>query len=365
MAETNTRLNRDGTMSGRPGDGPPGRKARLAVVGAGLIGRRHIEIINQEAELVAIVDHAPEARALAGALGATWLPELRNLLGEGMVDGIVIATPNQMHVEQGLACVEAGFPVLIEKPIADDIDAGRRLVEAAETAGVPVLVGHHRRHNPLVGKARDIVRTGEIGAVLAIQATCWFHKPDDYFDVAWRREKGGGPILLNLIHDVDSLRYICGEVVSVQAMVSNAVRGYPVEETAGVLLSFAGGAIGTISVSDAVAAPWSWELTAAENPSYPRTGEACYRIGGTKGSLSIPDLSQWHYAGERSWWEPLERRSLVGGASDPLVLQMRHFAEVALGRAQPIVTARDALETLRVVVAIGEAAANGQLVRLA
>lgn len=114
------------------------------------------------------MDHAPEAR-VAEALGATWLPDIRILLDEGMADGIVIAIPNQMHVEQGLACIEAGVPALIEKPIADDIATGTRLVEAAEAAGVPVLVGHHRHHNPLVSKARDMVRMGEIGTVLAIQ----------------------------------------------------------------------------------------------------------------------------------------------------------------------------------------------------
>jgi predicted dehydrogenase len=201
--------------------------------------------------------------------------------------------------------------------------------------------------------------------VLAVQASCWFHKPDEYFEVAWRRQKGGGPILLNLIHDVDLLRYICGDVVSVQAMKSNAVRGHPVEETAGILLAFASGAIGTISVSDAIAAPWSWEMTAGENPSYPRTGEACYLVGGTRGSLSIPNLAQWHYEGKRSWWEPIERRSLLANTGDPLVLQMRHFADVSLGRATPIVTARDALETLKVIAAIGMAAENGRSVRVA
>lgn len=363
MPEKNMPLARDASGSD---ESPRLRdRARLAVVGAGLIGRRHIEIIAQNAELAAIVDHAPEARALAETLGVAWLPDLRTLLAEGMADGIVIATPNQLHVEQGLACVEAGVPVLIEKPIAHEVAAGMHLAEVAEAADVPILVGHHRRYSPLVSRAHEIVRNGELGTILAIQATCWFHKPDDYFEVAWRRQKGGGPILLNLIHDIDLLRHICGDIVSVQAMVSNALRGNPVEETAGILLSFASGAIGTISVSDAVTAPWSWELTAGENPSYPRTGEACYQIGGTMGSLSIPDLTQWHYAGKRSWWEPIERRSMTSGAGDPLTLQIRHFAEVALGLTQPNVTARDALETLKVVVAIGEAAASGRPVRLA
>ena len=296
-----------------------GRNALLAVVGGGLIGRRHVEIVRKEAELAAIVDPDPEIRTYAAMIGAAWFPDLDALLGAGQVDGVIVATPNRMHVEQGLACVAAGVPVLVEKPIADDVASATRLVEAAEAAGVPLLVGHHRRYNPLIGRAREAIRSGEIGTVLAVQAMCWLYKPDDYFDVAWRRQKGAGPVLVNLIHDIDLLRFLCGPVTSVRALMSNAVRGNPVEETAGILLGFASGAIGTVTVSDAVPAPWSCELTAGENPAYPRTGEACYLIGGTKGSLSLPDLRQWHYQGRKSWWEPIDRRTLVADAGDPLV----------------------------------------------
>ncbi len=68
------------------------------------------------------------------------------------------------------------------------------------------------------------------------------------------------------------------------------MRGNPIEETAAILLSFANGALGTFSVSDTTAAPWSWELTARENPAYPATGQACYMIGGTEGALELPGL---------------------------------------------------------------------------
>ena len=78
---------------------------------------------------------------------------------------------------------------------------------------------------------------------------------------------GAGPVLVNLIHDIDLLRFLCGPITSVRALMSNAVRRNPVEETAGILLGFASGAIGTVTVSDAVPAPWSWELTAGENPA--------------------------------------------------------------------------------------------------
>ena len=339
-------------------------EVRLAVVGAGLIGRRHVEHVARQAQLLAIVDPAPGTRELAERFDTRWFPTLRALLSEVRPDGVIIATPNQLHVDNGLECVAAGIPVLVEKPLAADVASAERLAEAAEAAKVPILVGHHRRHNPLIRKAKEAIDSGSLGAVLAVHATCWFHKPDDYFDAAWRREPGAGPVFINLTHDIDSLRHLCGEVASVQAIESSMARGNPVEDTAAILLRFRSGAIGTISVSDAIASPWSWELTSGENPAYPQAGEACYLIGGTHGSLSLPSLDRWSYEGERSWWKPISRTRLAHEDEDPLVLQLRHFCDVVRGRAEPLVSARDGLETLRVVAAVKQAARGGRMVRL-
>ena len=109
----------------------------------------------------------------------------------------------------------------------------------------------------MIAKAREIVRSGRIGAVTAVVGLALFLKPDDYFDVALRREDGGGPVLINLIHDIDDLRLICGEIVAVDAMVSAARRGHAVEDTAAVIARFDNGALATIIASDAVPAPWS------------------------------------------------------------------------------------------------------------
>ena len=95
-----------------------------------------------------------------------------------------------------------------------------RLVEAAEAAGVPILVGHHRRHSPLIQRARAIVASGRLGRITAVTGLCLYRKPDHgYFDGAnaWRREPGGGVILINLVHVVDDLRNLCGEITEVQA----------------------------------------------------------------------------------------------------------------------------------------------------
>jgi predicted dehydrogenase len=131
-----------------------------------------------------------------------------------------------------------------------------------------------------------------------------------------------------------------GNVVSVQAYESNAFRSNPVEETAAILLRFESGVLATISDSDAIVAPWSWELTSGENPIYSRTEESCYLIGGTHGSLSIPHLDFWHNEDKESWWESIHRERLAVEMHNPLVLQIRHFCRVIRHEEQPIVTGR-------------------------
>jgi predicted dehydrogenase len=108
----------------------------------------------------------------------------------------------------------------VEKPITDDVASATKLVEAAEAAQVPLLVGHHSRFNPLIRKAKEAVESGRLGRVLAAHGFFWIYKPDDYFAIPWRREKGAGPMFLNLIHDVDNLRYLLGNVVSVLIWIS-------------------------------------------------------------------------------------------------------------------------------------------------
>ncbi|WP_426954463.1 Gfo/Idh/MocA family protein [Muricoccus radiodurans] len=339
----------------------------LAVVGAGLIGRRHAEHIlaEPEASLDAVLDPSEAGRAFAEGIGAEWFPDLSAMLASGRrPEGAIIATPNQLHVANGLACVAAGIPCIVEKPLADDVAGAERLVAAAEAAGVPLLTGHHRRYNPMIAAAKRAIEEGRLGRVLTVQGSFWLFKPDDYFDAAWRREKGAGPVLLNLIHDVDLLRHLCGEVESVTAHESNAVRGHAVEDTAAILLRFANGVLGTMSVSDTVVAPWSWEMTTGENPAYPHTDQACYQIGGTHASLSIPSLDLWRHRGARSWWAPIQAERLAYEAEDPLRRQVRHLCRVVRGTEAPLVSGREGLETLRVIEAVKRSAATGRTVAL-
>lgn len=343
-----------------------GTPVRIAVAGAGLVGKRHVEAIERcgAAIVSAIADPDPAARDFATDNDCKWYPSITDLLAGDPPDGVVIATPNQMHVENGLQCVRAGIAILVEKPIADTAHSASRLVVEAARLAVPVLVGHHRRHNPLIRAARAQIESGAIGDVVAVHATCWLYKPDDYFKVGWRTQPGAGPVFINLIHDIDLLRYLVGEIVSVQAAESSHSRNRNVEDTAAIIVKFASGALGTITVSDNIVAPWSWELTAAENPAYPVTDETCYFFGGTRGSLEIPKGKIWTQDSERSWWQPINQTSYDTEPRDPLDEQIDHFCKVIGGTEQPVVSGLEGLKSLQVIEAIKQSARDGNRIDL-
>ena len=333
---------------------------RIAVIGAGQFGRKHIDTVRKEptCTLAAVADPVQ-----AADFGVPHYALYTEMLEREKPDGVIIATPNALHVSVGLACVERRIPMLVEKPIADTVEASRRLVDAAARSRVPLLVGHHRRHNPLIEKARELVQGGAIGRLAAVAALWLVQKPQEYFDVGWRREPGGGPLLINLIHDIDDLRYICGEIDEVRAITANAVRGFAVEDSAAIALRFANGAVGSATLSDAVPAPWSWELASGENPAYPQQPENCYWFSGTTGSLALPRVELWRYGERKGWYAPLEREHLSVPKHDPQARQLQHFCRVIRGAEAPRSSGADATRTLAVVAAIQVAARTGKAVQ--
>ena len=344
-------------------------KTRIAVAGAGLIGRAHIRVLQASGtcELSAIVDPSPTAAQAATAAGVPHLDSLDALFARHRPDGVILATPNALHVPQALQCIAAGVPALIEKPLATSIAEAERLLAAAHGIA-KLLVGHHRAHSPVMAKAKEVIDCGILGRLVAVMGSATFMKPDHYFEEApWRREPGGGPLLINMIHEVHNLRMLCGEVVAVQAFASNAVRNFAVEDTVAMSLRFASGALGTFMLSDTAACARSWEQTSQENPAYPTyADEDCYVVAGTEGSLSVPTMRLKKYGRpeDRSWWKPFETSVVPMERDDPLKAQLEHFGAVVRGEAQPLVTVRDGVANLRVIEAIAEAARRARTVEL-
>lgn len=332
---------------------------RILVSGPGLIGRQHARIVreNEDACLVAIV--APphlENEEFARAMGVPLCTDLEEAIRLYRPDGAVLSCPNMFHYDQALVCLERGIPALLEKPMTDDLTQAEMLVSAVARLGVPLLIGHHRTYSPLVDLAKSFLSSPQFGRLVALQGSALFMKPDHYFeDGPWRKVKGGGPILINLIHEAGLMRSFAGEVRSVQAVSSRKIRNFEVEDTVAISLEFASGALGTFLLSDTAASSKSWEMTAGENPAYPFfADEACYHIAGTNGSIDFPNMVVRHYphAQGRSWWKPFELDKLTISRADPLVLQMRHFVDVIAGRAAPRVSAFDGFQNMRVLQAI-------------
>lgn len=334
----------------------------LAVVGAGLVGMRHIAAIAQTSDvaLAAVVEPAGFQTEGASVYGS-----LAELFAAQAVDGVILSTPTNLHVDGALECIAQGVPVLVEKPLAATAAQAEQIADASAASQVAVLVGHHRRHNPIIQKAAQLIHSGAIGDIRIAQSTCWFYKPDDYFDQApWRKQSGAGPVSVNLVHDIDLIRYLCGEVVSVQAQTAPSRRGFENEDLAAAVLTFESGAICTVTVSDSVVAPWSWEMTSGEYPIYPVTDQSCYMIGGSDGSLSVPDLRLWRHDGDKSWWSALSATVSPRAAADPLINQIAHFAQVIRGTVSPLVSAREGLRTMQVIEAIQTAARTQTLVHI-
>jgi predicted dehydrogenase len=343
-------------------------RTRIAVAGAGYIGQAHMAAARNSATvaLSAVVDPSPAAQAHADAAGVPLYASLAELFSNDKPDGVVLATPNQLHVPHALECIATRVPMLLEKPIAPTVAEGRTLVRAADEAKAKILIGHHRAHSPIMAKAKQVVDSGALGRIVGVMGSATFVKPDHYFeDGPWRKQPGAGPILLNMIHEVHNLRMLCGEIVAVQAFTSHAVRGFAVEDTVSIGLRFASGALGSFFLSDTAACAKSWEQTSQENKIYPSyDDEDCYTVCGTHGSLAIPTMRIKTYArdADRSWWKPFEVGIVGMVRDDPIKHQMEHFGAVVRGGATPLVSARDGLANLRVTEAIVEAAKSGKTI---
>jgi predicted dehydrogenase len=345
-------------------------KTSIAVVGAGMIGLAHIAVLRQSptCSLAAIVDAMASAKIHADAAGVAFYSSLAELFNAEQPDAVILATPNHLHVAQAIECIAAGVAVLVEKPIAPTVAEGEQLVRVVEETGARLLIGHHRAHSPIMAKARETIQSGALGRIVAVMGSATFYKPDSYFaDSPWRSQIGGGPILLNLIHEIHNLRLLCGEIAAVQAISSNAVRGFAVEDTVAINLRFASGALGTFMLSDTAASARSWEQTSQENKAYPSyDDEDCYIISGTNGSLAVPTMRLRTYPRpqDRSWWKPFETGVVGMQRGDPLQHQIEHFGAVARGELEPLVSARDGLSNLRVTEAIAAAAMSGRLIEI-
>lgn len=357
----------------------------IAIIGSGLIGPRHAKAVIQDpnASLHCIIDPSPAAASVASDLGTTLFSSISDMLASpsGKPDAAIICTPNKTHVALSTELLSAGINVLCEKPLSVDIPSGQSLVAHARAhPSLHLLAGHHRRFNPYVVATKRILesKTNSIGQITAISGLWALYKPPAYFDppTEWRRNgDSGGPVWINLIHEIDILHYLLGShIVRVAAFEAPKRRGHDAEEGGAIILHFDNGVVGTFLLSDAVVSPHAFEMGTRENPVIPRAGKDVYRIFGTEGTLSVPDLRRSFYdvadGREKSWnselsevtetleaWLSEEERAKV-----PFELQVAHFVRVIRGNEKPVCSGEDGLAAVRVAEAVRVALRTGHVV---
>jgi len=343
----------------------------IVVVGPGLIGKQHIRLVQDRADcrLAAIVapDHEHN-HAVARMHAVPLFHSIDECLAGCAIDGIIISSPNEFHAEQAKRCVQAGIPALVEKPITANVKDGEELVELVRASEGKLMVGHHRAHSPLLAKARDIINSGRLGRIVSVMGSAQFYKPASYFEAGlWRTKIGGGPILINLIHEIGNLRSLCGEITEVQAFSSSEIRRFEVEDTVSINLRFANGALGNFMLSDTSVCARSWEQTSRENPAYPTyPDEDCYVISGTLGCLSVPTFRIKYVpeGTEPSWMAPFIQEEIEVTRKDPLACQLENFVQVIRGEAPPLVSAADGLRNLVITEAIAKSAREQRIIRV-
>tara|TARA_Y100000590_G_scaffold454346_1_gene601009 strand:+ start:160 stop:1200 length:1041 start_codon:yes stop_codon:yes gene_type:complete len=344
------------------------KKINIAVVGTGLMGLQHIKAINKskKASLHSLVDvNKKSILSLSKRFKVPIFKDIQQILTNIKPEAVIIATPNYLHKSQAINFLESKIPVLLEKPISDNIQSAKKIINSSKKNNTPVLIGYHRRHNSIVSITKKKIISGKLGRIVSANVFCWLYKHKDYYKEKWRVKKGGGPLGINLVHDIDLICYLLGPVKYVQAYTSNLIRKYNVEDTAIVNLIFCSGALCTLNISDTIVSPWSYELTAGENPAYPLTNQSAYYIGGTKGSLQFPNLKFWYNKKERSWWKQIyTKEKKMKLDSNTLVNQIDHFCDVVKRKTKPKVNGNDGLISLKIFDAIIKSAKTGKKVKI-
>ena len=331
------------------------------------MGIQHIEAIkkSKKAILHSIVDINSNAEIVSKKYKSKLFRRIKDLLKSNKPDGVIVATPNQLHEKHSNIFLKNKIPVLLEKPISHEISSAKKIVNFSKKYKTPLLIGFHRRHNQIISKVKSILSSKKLGKVVSANVLCWFYKHKEYYKTKWRTKKSGGPLNINLVHDLDIVCYLLGTIKYVQAFKSNKIRKFNIEDTASINLIFNSGALCTLNVSDTIVSPWSYELTAGENPIYPITNQSAYYIGGTEGSIQFPNLKLWTYKKERSWWNKiLVKNNRDKKDSKTLVNQIEHFADVINKKAKPKVSGEDGLNLLKIFKAIEKSSKTGQKVKV-
>lgn len=320
-------------------------RLRAGLIGLGAMGRNHARILSglDGVELVAVVDPAGDR---AGTLRVPVLPNVADLLALG-IDYAVLACPTALHEPIGLELAESGVCALIEKPLAQSVEAAVRLVEAFESRGLVAGVGHIERYNPALQSLRARLEAGELGEVFQVVTRRQGPFPHRIADV--------GVVMDLATHDIDLTSWVTGqEYVSVSARtVSRSGRLH--EDMVAV--------VGQLTDGTMVNHLVNW-LSPLKERSTVVTGDRGCFVADTL----TADLTFYANAAIDTEWEALRAfRGVAEGdmvryaipKREPLLVEHERFRDAVAGRGSDIVTLRQGLRTVEVSAAVLRSAGDG------
>ena len=330
---------------------------RLALIGCGGISRAHLDGIRQLDGLVEVVavcdtDRGAAAQAAARAGGGPAVCErYQEVLARDDVQAVDILLPHHLHAPVTLAAAAAGKHVLCEKPNARTRAEARQMIQAAQAAGIKLMVAYCERYANEYQAAHALLQQGAIGPLhlSRIDHNQWVSPPAGHW-LTDPEALGGGAVAGSGTHRLDLLRWFNGEVARVAAFAANTgVTTGRGEDVAAISLEFANGAVGEMAIS------WSCRRF----PWY--EGLWLYGEQGVIHNVGGLQLSRLGADGQATEYEPVPLpHDDRGGFRE----EIRHFAECVLENRQPLTDGEQALRTLELVEAVYRAATTRQVVSL-
>jgi UDP-N-acetylglucosamine 3-dehydrogenase len=321
---------------------------RFGVIGAGGMGRGYAAGLHEidQSQLVGVLDiDRPAAEEVAGQYGARVFGSADELLAE--VDAVAIATPTDSHKEYAIAAARAGRQIICEKPMALGVADCEEMIEAAERAGVRLLIGQILRFFPEFVKAKELIDAGAIGAPAVIRTTRAGSYPQGRGGWFADAERSGGVVLDMLVHDFDWLRWTLGEPERLFAK-GLLGRGLDHIDYALVTMRFRSGAIAH--------AEGSW--------AYHGPFRVCVEAAGDKGLIDFDNLDAapvTYMTKDEPGRMRVTRTPAVRSAH---MLEIEHFVDVIANGAQPRVQPEDGLKAVAMAQAALESIRTGRPVTL-
>ncbi len=306
------------------------------LIGAGDISRKRIAPALRDSancNFVAVNrSRADLAEEFAREFGAKkWFARFEDLLADTEVEAVYIATPVFLHAEQTVKAAEAGKHVLCEKPMALSTAECDRMLAACRANNVKLGIAYYRRFYPLINRVKEIIASGELGKISVAQINSFeFVEMSDNNPRYWFLEKaksGGGPMMDFGCHRIEVLTNLFGEVTQLKSIVSNAIFGREVEDTASALFQFENGTCANLTVTHAANEP-----------------QDTLDIFGTRGSIHIPVLNGAELKIRIGGEEKTEFHAPAGNIHQPLI---EDFTEAVLNDREPTVTGEIGREIAR------------------